>query len=460
MSYDMMESLRVIELYAGIGGFHHALLEAGVDATVVASIDINTNTTSVYRHNFPNTQHLNWNICGISAADLDQFLPDAFVLSPPCQPFTRQGLRRDNIDRRTDSFFHLMETLTELKHPPKYMLVENVQGFEVSNTREHFVGVLKRLGYDFQEFLLSPLQFGVPNSRLRYYLVARKKPLLLPLRDLEQPCKDAVPLLKIVSQLKPKENEVVKSPKSLFTVSSPETLESVSCDQRDFIEISKPDLQVECRSFSQSSKSMSKETSSNSTSTLEGRVAESDIPVLLPPVTATADQSLGASCQALPLHNQSTAAAATLKPISRFLEPLTDADLEQHLVPDKILKKYAIALDIVRPTSTQSCCFTKAYSKYAVGTGSVLQHASSEDLDRAYKEFSVHQKVGEIDASVRSLLPLKLRYFTPREAANLMCFPLSFSFPPELTLRQCYQVLGNSLNVHVVSILMRYLFCS
>ena len=28
-----------------------------------------------------------------------------------------------------------------------------------------------------QEFLLSPLQFGIPNSRLRYFLIAKKQPL-------------------------------------------------------------------------------------------------------------------------------------------------------------------------------------------------------------------------------------------------------------------------------------------
>lgn len=32
---------------------------------------------------------------------------------------------------------------------------------------------LKRLGYTTAEFLLTPLQFGIPNSRLRYYLLAK-----------------------------------------------------------------------------------------------------------------------------------------------------------------------------------------------------------------------------------------------------------------------------------------------
>ena len=49
---------------------------------------------------------------------------------------------------------------------------------------------------------------------------------------------------------------------------------------------------------------------------------------------------------------------------------------------------------------------------------------------------------------------LDLRCFTPREVANLICFPQEFGFPPGLTDRQCYQTLGNNLNVKVVSVLI------
>lgn len=124
----VQQPLRVVEFYAGVGGFHFSLLQSKVKAIIVASIDINTNTNIVYAHNFPHTLHLNRNICGMTAQELDSFRADVFVLSPPCQPFTRQGQRRDNLDRRTDSFFHLMELLAGMVHPPSYLLMENVKG--------------------------------------------------------------------------------------------------------------------------------------------------------------------------------------------------------------------------------------------------------------------------------------------------------------------------------------------
>ena len=38
-----------------------------------------------------------------------------------------------------------------------------------------------------------------------------------------------------------------------------------------------------------------------------------------------------------------------------------------------------------------------------------------------------------------------------------MCFPGDFSIPADVTPRQSYKVLGNSLNVLVVSVLLKYL---
>jgi tRNA (cytosine38-C5)-methyltransferase len=42
------------------------------------------------------------------------------------------------------------------------------------------VDTLKKLGYNVLELLLTPLQFGIPNSRLRYYLLAKKAPESFP----------------------------------------------------------------------------------------------------------------------------------------------------------------------------------------------------------------------------------------------------------------------------------------
>lgn len=47
-------------------------------------------------------------------------------------------------------------------------------------TRQTLTTTLSQLGYNVLEFLLTPLSFGIPNSRLRYYLLARFEPFSLP----------------------------------------------------------------------------------------------------------------------------------------------------------------------------------------------------------------------------------------------------------------------------------------
>lgn len=391
-------SLKVVEFYAGIGGFHYALRESGVRGEVAASVDINPNTVKVYSHNFPNTLQLNRNICGLTAGELDKLGANAFFLSPPCQPFTRQGNQLDKKDPRTDSFFHLMHTMKDLHCPPLYLLMENVKGFETSQTRNEFVSILKGLGYSVQEFLLTPSQFGVPNSRLRYFLLAKKSPLKFRLKDGEgEACQ------------KPLENA-----KELVECVLGKTEESENV---------LPECEIE----------------HGNDSSLERKLSDLKI-------SETADKASEG-----PVPDRWT----NCRPLSDYLEELSEDRVRHYLVPDSILQRYVLAMDIVSKDSQHSCCFTKAYGNYAVGTGSILQHSlGPEALALA---FECVPEAPHPDRITDWLRGLDLRYFTPREVANLMCFPREFGFPGELTDRQCYKCLGNSLNVMVVSVLIRYL---
>ena len=51
-----------------------------------------------------------------------------------------------------------------------------VSGFETSESRNLLVKALTEADFTFQEFLLNPVEVGIPNSRLRYYLIGKKKP--------------------------------------------------------------------------------------------------------------------------------------------------------------------------------------------------------------------------------------------------------------------------------------------
>merc|ERR1712126_111373 len=170
----MMEKpLRILEFYSGIGGMHYALSRTSVSFQVVGAFDINTSANFVYKHNFPKANLLQKNIEGLQVNYLEDLAADVWTMSPPCQPYTRQGKQEESRDARAQSFLTLLNILSAMTKPPRYLFVENVKGFECSDTRNLLVATLRTCGYSYQEFLLSPTDLGVPNSRTRYYLVAK-----------------------------------------------------------------------------------------------------------------------------------------------------------------------------------------------------------------------------------------------------------------------------------------------
>ncbi|KAG9290915.1 hypothetical protein G9A89_011065 [Geosiphon pyriformis] len=341
---------RVIEFYSGIGGMRYAFDLSGYSGTITAAFDINTTANHVYLHNFGSDAPVKQrNIEALPLAYYDTLKADIWLMSPPCQPYTRIGLRHGSADIRSRSFLYLINLLSEMKNPPKYVLIENVKGFEDSDTHTTLTKKLQECQYDYQEFFISPLQLGIPNSRLRYYMLAKRWPFL-----------DQTPL---------PSNQNVKS--------------------------------------------------------------ESDYRIN---------------------RNNFCTPVVQIKRLEEFLEvELCDNVIEQrYSIPKKILLKYGKLFDIVKPSSTHSCCFTKGYHHYVEATGSILQMAEEVDTTQVFQEATS-------SSSIDCFSPLRLRYFTEREVASLMGFPKEFAFPDSISLKQRYRLLGNSINVRVVAELIRYL---
>lgn len=63
--------------------------------------------------------------------------------------------------------------------------------------------------------------------------------------------------------------------------------------------------------------------------------------------------------------------------------------------------------------------------------------------------------------TVRILDSLQLRYFTPTELLRIFCFEpkgATFNWPGGVSLKSKYKLIGNSVNVRVVTELINYLF--
>lgn len=51
-----------------------------------------------------------------------------------------------------------------MEAPPQYIFVENVKGFEDSDSRDLLVDMLKESNYLVKEYLVTPTQIGIPNQ--------------------------------------------------------------------------------------------------------------------------------------------------------------------------------------------------------------------------------------------------------------------------------------------------------
>lgn len=170
----MLSPTRVLELYCGIGGCAAAL---GNGAEIVAAVDIHLGALAVYRHNFSHTT-VAATLDALPADRLAAWGADLWWLSPPCQPFTRRGLGRDDADPRSKSLLALIALLGQVT--PKGLALENVPGFQGSRTHRFLLDTLARLDFEVREEILCPTDLGVPNRRERYYLVASREGLREP----------------------------------------------------------------------------------------------------------------------------------------------------------------------------------------------------------------------------------------------------------------------------------------
>ncbi len=395
-------TVRVVEFFSGIGGMHYGLdvcaaANPALRFDVVSSFDINPVANTVYQHNRQRCPVAK-DIKGISVEDFASLNADLWVLSPPCQPYTRTGLRRDHLDARAAPLCHLIHVLSRMQRPPMYILVENVVNFEASQSMAQLRNVLRQREFVVQVFVVCPTDLGIPNSRRRCYVLAkRQSPFAMHQYDYclvvgSIPGRSMVPATSIIPLTTLIPNVIIDADNV--------TERKAACD------------------------------------TVEDD-DESD--------TDRVDSGVSMSTPYAKEYSTRDHACAAL---SEYLEvPPWAASL---MIPESVVRRHGQAMDIVTPTMRKSNCFTKGYGSYVTGTGSVLlcdapAGAITSKADADQLKFSA------------PLPSLSLRYFSPREIANLQGFPSSFEFPDSITLKQRYRLLGNSLNCSVVGSLLSYL---
>lgn len=202
----MKKTPTFIDVFAGCGGLSLGLFQAGwkgllaveADRFAFETLKHNLLSSGRYFYDWPI-----WlpqeprNISGFIKAYRDHLeslagTVDLIVGGPPCQGFSLAGRRKKN-DPRNRLFKHYLE-LVELLHPP-LLLFENVRGMTIVHGKKYrpcrkgpgrpptpfSAKIQKRLddmGYKVYPKLVRAMDFGVPQLRPRFIMLAVTKELL------------------------------------------------------------------------------------------------------------------------------------------------------------------------------------------------------------------------------------------------------------------------------------------
>lgn len=163
-----------IDLFAGAGGMSLGARQAGIDVQVVVESDPWAVKTYQANH-IPKY--------GVFAKDIRKFKmfnldvrnkPLVVFGGPPCQGFSTSNQKTRNSDNSNNWLFKEFIRVVQ-GYMPDWVVFENVKGIletEQGKFVEIIIKLFKKLGYSVSFKVLNANEFGVPQKRSRFFLVA------------------------------------------------------------------------------------------------------------------------------------------------------------------------------------------------------------------------------------------------------------------------------------------------
>lgn len=169
-----------IDLFSGGGGLTLGLKRAGF--RVIGAVERDPLAVETYKANHKRVEIWSQDICSLPVAKLMRRLNlrpgqlDLLAGCPPCQGFSTMTTLNGRVirdDPRNDLVFEFVRFVRGLR--PKAVMIENVPGLAKDRRVAEIVAILETMGYRCKRDVLDAANYGVPQRRRRFILVAGRQ---------------------------------------------------------------------------------------------------------------------------------------------------------------------------------------------------------------------------------------------------------------------------------------------
>lgn len=181
-----MSDIKVFDLFSGAGGFSCGFEMAG--CRIIGAIEHDKWAADTFSFNHPNAKMLLGDIESFSENDLKNAIvekPDIIIGGPPCQGFSICVKNAGDPKDPRNSLFTEYVRIAKM-YKPMVLVLENVPNIEKAKTKsgEKVVDIIRKefeqIGYFVYSAVLTASDYGVPQMRQRFVLIASKQALETP----------------------------------------------------------------------------------------------------------------------------------------------------------------------------------------------------------------------------------------------------------------------------------------
>lgn len=174
-----VNTYKAIDFFCGGGGMTCGLRQAGID--VIAGVDFDENAKKTYEYNNPGSVFVHTDVKKLRSnyfeKNFDVKKNDDHLILVGCSPCQYYSIINTDHTKAELSKDLLMSFARFIEYyAPGYILVENVPGIVTNKDTilPKFLKKIEKLGYKHKEEIVDMSQYGVPQSRRRFSLIATR----------------------------------------------------------------------------------------------------------------------------------------------------------------------------------------------------------------------------------------------------------------------------------------------